>query len=258
VKPTLLDICQEILSSMDSDEINSLSDTVEAGQVAMIVRRVYLDLCARLNLNEHFDLFQLTASGDPALPIVMYRPETVDQILWLKYDMRLLIADPVSFQNVTYTPPSTFFDRMFMMNSSEDNVETATLDVDGDSFTLLYRTDRHPSHWTSLDDSTLIFDSHLLTLDTTLQKSKTNCYGLMSQTFDITDDDFIPNLDAQQFPLLINEAKALAWAELKQATHARAEREARRQHAQTQKNKRAVPSTGLYPNYNNVIGYGRK
>ncbi len=258
MKLTLLQIVQEILSSLDSDEVNSIADTTEAGQVALIVRRVYLDMCSRMNLNEHFDFFQLQASGDNNLPIVMYRPENVDQLIWLKYDKRLTNPAPVAFKDITYMEPSTFFDRMFMLNSSESTVDTASLDVGGDDFTLLYRNDRHPSYWTSLNDRTIIFDSHLASLDTTLQKSKTNCYGLLSRTFDILDDTFVPDLDDQQFSLLVNETKALAWAELKQTVHAKAEKEARRQATRTQRNKRALPSNHVYGDYMNIAGYGRK
>src|SRR5687768_864155 len=117
MKMTLLEIVQEILSSMDSDEVNSIEDTTEAMQVAMVVRRAYLDLRSRLNLPEHFDLFRLTASGDSDLPIIMYRPESVDQLLWLKYDKRLAADDPVDYCDIQYMPPTSFFDRMFMMNT---------------------------------------------------------------------------------------------------------------------------------------------
>jgi hypothetical protein len=257
MKFTLLEMVQEILSSMDSDEVNSISDTPEAMQVALVIRRAYLDLASRLNLSEHFDFFQLTASGDNTLPIVMYRPADVDQLVWLKYDKRLAGSDPVSFKDVRYQAPATFFDRMFMMNTNDSNVSSTDFTIDGDDFKLLYQTDRHPNYWTSIDDYTLIFDAHKSSLDTTLQKSKTHCYGLKNTSFTLSDA-FTPSLDSQQFSLLVNEAKALAWAELKQATHARAERQSRTQLIRTQRNKRALPSGHVLPDYENVVGYGRK
>ena len=42
MKFTLLEMVQEILSDMDSDEVDSIEDTVEAEQVATIVRSTYL------------------------------------------------------------------------------------------------------------------------------------------------------------------------------------------------------------------------
>ena len=242
---------------MDSDEINSIDDTTESYQVALVVRRVYLDIVSRLNLNEHFDFFQLTASGDSTLPTVMYRPSDVDQLVWLKYDKKQSASDPVKFKDVYYMEPGRFFDRMFMMNTDDSNISSSDFSIDGDDFKLLYMTDRHPNYWTSVDDYTLIFDAYDSSLDTTLQKSKTYCYGLKNVTFTLSDS-FTPDLDSQQFSLLINEAKALAWAELKQATHQRAEREAKNQTIRTQKNKRALPSSHAYADYNRIKGYGRK
>lgn len=258
MKFTLLEIVQEILSSMDSDEVNSVSDTTEAAQVAMIVRRVYLDLCNRLNLNEHFDFFQLTASGDASLPIIMYRPSSVDQVLWIKYDKRLGVSDAVDFEDIKYMDVSSFMNRMYMHNTSESNVSSTTLTIGSDDITLIYKTDRQPSYWTSHDDNTIIFDSYYSTLDTTLQKSKTQCYGLIERNFDIYDDDFTPDLDGQHFSLLINEAKALAWAELKMITHVKSERESKRQWTRVHRNKQALPSGEAYSNYNKLPDYGRK
>lgn len=257
MKMTLLELTQEILSSMDSDEVNSITDTTESMQVAMVVRRAYLDLASRLNLPEHFDFFKLTASGDSDLPTVMYRPENVDQLLWIKYDKRLAADDSVEFQDVKFMEPTAFFDRMYRMNTDDANIASADFTIGSDVFKLLYFSDRHPSYWTSVDDYTLVFDAYYSTLDTTLQKSKTHCYGLLNTSFEL-EDDYTPSLDSQQFSLLLNDAKALAWAELKQTSHDRAERESKRQLVRAQRNKRALPSAHSYPDLYNLPNYGRK
>jgi hypothetical protein len=44
-KMTLLEIVQDVLNDMDSDEVNSISDTVEATQIANICRSVYYYDC---------------------------------------------------------------------------------------------------------------------------------------------------------------------------------------------------------------------
>src|SRR5689334_21608259 len=126
---TLLEIVQEILSSLDSDELNSINDTPEAMQVAMVVRRAYLDIASRLNLPEHFDFFTLTASGDNDLPTIMYRPDTVSQLIWIKYDKRLEVGDPQEFEDVRYQEPGLFFDRMFMLNEDDDDTDSHTISV---------------------------------------------------------------------------------------------------------------------------------
>ena len=46
-KLTLLNMTQNILSEMDSDEVNGIADTVESTQVAHIIETMYYDLTAR-------------------------------------------------------------------------------------------------------------------------------------------------------------------------------------------------------------------
>lgn len=257
MKMTLLDLVQEIASSMDSDEVNSITDSPESLQIAYVVRRAYLDLASRLNLPEHFDFFKLTASGDSDLPTIMYRPENIDQLLWVKYDKRLAADDPVKMQDVRYMEPTAFYNRMYMMNEDDTNITTSSFTIDGSAFTLLHFNDRAPSYWTSVDDYTLVFDAYDSDLEQTLVSSKTHCYGLKNSDFEL-EDDYTPPLDSQQFSLLLNDAKALAWAELKQTSHERAEREAKRQLVRAQRNKRALPSAHAYADLNNTVNYGRK
>ena len=41
-RPTLLDIVQDILAAMDSDEVNSIGDTIYADRVAGMGTQLYL------------------------------------------------------------------------------------------------------------------------------------------------------------------------------------------------------------------------
>lgn len=77
MKKTLLEMTQTILSSLDSDEVNSTSDTTESLQVARLIQTVYESLVDIANLPEVKTLFELSASADPDLPVVMYRPDNV-------------------------------------------------------------------------------------------------------------------------------------------------------------------------------------
>ncbi len=84
MKYTLLEIVQSVLSSMDSDEINSIDDTVESQQVVEIVKTVYDDIISRSDLNSNKTLFNLIGSTDPSKPTLMTRPEGIDRVDWLK------------------------------------------------------------------------------------------------------------------------------------------------------------------------------
>src|SRR6266446_8280038 len=85
MKFTLLDLTQSILSALNSDEVNSIGDTTESLQVAECIRTSYLNMLGRYDLPEHNQLFQLTPSDDPFKPTLMYRPEGINRIEWLKY-----------------------------------------------------------------------------------------------------------------------------------------------------------------------------
>lgn len=224
---TLLDLTQSVLSALDSDEVNSITDTVESQQVAKLIKNCYYDIIARAGLPEHMTVFQLDASGDNTIPTVMYIPEDIVNVRWIKYDKRTADDTVSKFSEVFPMDLETFIRRMHQMNADDTNVDTFTLTVDSNDMEMLAANFIGPSYYTTFDDNTVLFDSYDAAVDTTLQKSKTWAYGVKTLTWEEADD-FVPSLDDNQFPLLLNEAKALAFSELKQITHPKAEQYARR------------------------------
>lgn len=85
MKYTLLQMTQSILSSMSSDEVNSISDTAESMQVAECIRQTYLNMLGRYDLPEHNQLIQLNPSDQSNQPVLMFRPDGVQRIEWLEY-----------------------------------------------------------------------------------------------------------------------------------------------------------------------------
>ena len=253
----LLEMVQDILSSLDSDEVNGIADTVEAQQVATIIKTVYNDIISRANLPEHFDLFELNASGDPDKPTVMFRPDRVQSLLWLKYDKRSPDETESNFQMVKYLKPLTFLDFTNGYRQSPANdIERFTLSTaNASSIEIIYLNNKAPDYYTSWDDHTIVFDSYDNEVDTTLMKNKTMAYGEFEPTF-VMKDDFVPDLDSRQFSLLFNEAKAQAFAELKQSENARAEKQARRAWVTLSHQKANTPQN--YPYLKTLPDYGRK
>ena len=258
MKMSLLDLTQNILSALSSDNVNSYTDTVESQQVAEIIRTVYFNVIARAGLPDQNKLFQLDASTDASLPVLMYRPDNVDKIEWIKYydagtlleessdrihDLNLdltLNADDTpaapSYKYVKIISIKNFIDMINKFNVNEDEVKAYTFQEGGNSFNLLYRNDITPQYCTVIQNYYILFDSYDNSLDTTLQASKTMCFGQTIPVF-LMQDDFIPVMDDEQFPLLLSEAKSLAFLELKQTVHSKAEQETRRQWNFVQKNK---------------------
>lgn len=278
---TLLEMTQDILSNLSSDEVNSISDTSESMQIATIIRQKYYDIINRGDLTKHDQLFQLTASADPTQPTLMFAPDGIGRIDYVKYfnsnpnsSAGAFVSednaanDIVTTEEASVSPPGyqyvnvisiqQFLDQIDNFNPDEFNVESFTFSDTSNNFpgnyTFYYKTDRQPQYCCVLSNYYVIFDSYDSTQDSTLQTSKTRCYGQVIPTFSMVDS-FIPNLDDKQFPLLLNEAKSLAFVELKQMTHAKAEQEAKRQWNTLQKDKSLANKPSYFDQFPN---FGRR
>lgn len=256
MKMTLLEMTQSILRSLDGDEVNSITDTYEAKQVAEIVRNTYYDIAARSNLPETYVLFQLEPSNNPTdYPIVMSLPDYISEVLWIQYDTRTDNDDARQYTPVQFITLQDYINRSGSMDTGAATTETLELETDEGDFTFFFTNDAAPRYFTTFNDRTLLFDSYDSIVDDTLQASKTMCYGLKSYTLSLTDNA-IPQLDTQQFQLLLNEAKVVAFSEMKQASNQTASRWASRHWNALQKKKDDVG--GMYPNYDRLPNYGRK
>lgn len=253
MKYTLLEMTQLIQSSMDSEAVASINDTPESLQVANVIKTVYYDLVSRSNLPEDYNLFNLTATS-ASTPVVMTLPTTYDNLISIRYNVEDLIDTDQQWRSMKYWTLADFQDRMYRLNESESNIATFNLTINGSTVPVLYWTDRHPTCYTTYDDNTILFDSLDTTVDTFLSAVKTQGYGRRLKTFTMSDS-FIPDMDEDQFQLLLQEAKSLAWAELKQSQHQKAEQSARRLKISQQKSKTAIK--GL-KSFNELAYFGRK
>lgn len=247
---TLLELTQDVLSSMDSDEINSISDTPESQQVVKVIKTVYDDIISRSDLVTNKTLFNLVASNDTDRPVLMSKPETIDRIEWLKYNAFTADDPEANWQYVVYLPPEDFIQITQQYNTLDTDVETFEYVSDNFTYTFTYKNNVAPSYFTSFNDTVMIFDAYDSGVDDTLQSSKTLGYGSLTTTFQ-ESDSFVPNLQPQQFALLLNEAKSLAWVELKQVPHTKAETTARRNWRHLQKTRRQTPSPRFNTNLHN-------
>lgn len=254
---------QSILSSMSSDEVNSISDTTESLQVAEILKQTYFNILSRSKLPIQQEMFQLNASTDSTQPVLMYRPDQVAKMDWIKYFDGSSSSSPPEYKYVTILPVTQFLDIVNGFNTDETDVESFTFTANSESFTFNYKNAKQPQFCTAIENYYIIFDSFDASIETTLQASKTQCWGEVLPTW-FNVDGFIPDFDDQQFPLLLNEAKALAFYELKQQPHAKAEQEARRQWGTLQKDKSLtnkpsyfdqLPNFGRNGSYQNNISY---
>lgn len=239
---TLLDLTQKILASMDGDEINSITDTTEAQSIIQLIQTTYYDIAARANLPRHFGVFQLQASGDTTKPVTMTLPSTCSALNWIKYDWHTTANPEVTFMDVQPMENHEFATMVMSLNTTDTDVFSYTYtNVEGQTLTFLGKNTQGPRYYTTFNDNTVLFDSYDRTVDTTLQGSKTLCYGQRELPWTMSNT-FVPDLDEKQFQLLFNEAKALAFAELKQMPNPKAEQTARKLWINQQSAKTRVPT----------------
>jgi len=224
-KMTLLELTQNILSDMDSDNVNSINDTVEALQVAEIIKTSYNEIVNSRRWPHLQMMTQLEASGDNLKPVWMKIPEAVSRLEWINYDKIKTGDTATTYQEVTCLSPKDFLAIVMQRNEDSSNVTEYT---DYNGTPVLVITDSAPTYYTSFDDEYIVFDSYDSAVDTTLQQSKTQVEAYKEATWSAVDT-FTPDLPAKAFPYLLAEAKSAAFTSLKQAPNPKEEQKARRQ-----------------------------
>lgn len=224
-KMTLLDIVQEILSDMNSDNVNSISDTIEAEQVARIVRRTFFNLWNDRVWPASAKLMRLNSSADSARPTHMIMDEDVIRVDWVKYNKQKDAADTLRYVDIPYKTPEEFLTFVMARDSTKDNMTTV---IDYNGTPLIIQTDAFPTCYTSFDDEHLVFDSYDLTVDSILQHSKTQVYGVVEPEF-LLEDTFVPDIPVKAFPYFVSEAKSVASLKVKEVFSQKDEQHATRQ-----------------------------
>jgi hypothetical protein len=161
MKYTLLDLVQKTLTYLDDFNVNTIDETEEAEQIVDIVNQVYADVMSRFpwpHLYEVDSLDSGTANNQLTLPT------DVLQIDWIRYNKK----------DVTYKP---FYDMQVLL----DGRDTTLSNVD-DAGAI---SDSDPRYWTSIDDTTIIFDSY----DGALDPALSSCAFVVAPAEMTTDTD---------------------------------------------------------------------
>ena len=249
-KQTLLELVQNILSDINSDEVNSIGDTVESTQIAETIKSVYFDIIADTSIPEHFTLKQLTALGDITKPNFMQMPTGVSDIKWVKYDTQTATDISITYTKVEYIAPEDFLDKVLSLDSTLASVTTVT---DDSGASLLIRNDKFPEFFTTFDDDYLVFDSYNAAEETTLTATRSLMF-CSSEPIWAASDSFIPDLDSTLFPLLLAEAKSLVFINNTQSSNPKVEQIAKRHQARKQGRKHRISRA----NNNTLPNFGRK
>lgn len=222
-KKTLLEIVQDILNDMDADSVNSINDTIEAEQVANIVRSTFEGMVSNRNWPHMKKLVQLDSANDVDKPNYLKLPINLIELSQLRYEAQKFGA-PVSVRELQYKTPEQFLEITSSRPSDGDNIQVVT---DFNGAKLFIVTNAAPTFWTSFDDVYIVTDSYDLGIDTTLQKSKSQALAVIEPAF-VMQDDFIADLPTDAFTALIEEAKSTAFMSLKQMVNQKSEQKAQR------------------------------
>lgn len=244
-KKTYLEIVQDILNDLSSDEVNSIDDTIESQQVAQIVKSTYFAMMSNRNWPHQRQTVSINSYGDSTLPTHMKVVEDIKELIFINYNVIRAGETRKRYQRIKYKDPDEF---LYMLNQNNNDASNVDVILDTSGIELLIRNDKAPEYYTSFDDNTLVFDSYDSDVDTILQESKFQTLAYVFPTWTDTDS-FVPDLPAEAFTALIEEAKSKAAFKLKQEPDQKAEQEATRQQRWLARRARQVGGGIRYPNY---------
>lgn len=248
-KMSLLDMVQDILSDMDSDEVNSIDDTTESLQVAQIIKTCYYEMLDNRNWPHMQKLIQLDHGGSLSQPNYLKLPDSLKELSNLEY-LKTNKEGSQFYKPVSYKHPDEFLSILNNRRADDPNVQVVT---DNSGVTLRVYKNEDPMYWTSFDDTYIVTDSYNKEVDDTLKRSKTQCIAFIYPSWS-RSDDFIPDLPAEAFSALLEEAKSTCFLNLKQMPNQKAEQKAMRQ--QRWLSRKAWRSHGgvRYPDYGRKSG----
>jgi hypothetical protein len=225
---------------MDSEDVNAISDTLEAQQVASVIEDTYYNIISARDIPEHQQLLKLTSLSDSTRPTHFTYPTNLKQIETLSYN---IATTGSQYSEVKYVHPLDFLERMDDQSTSAVKIA----DKVGNTDIFIYN-DTHPTYYTSFDDNHIVMNAYDSSIESTLQASKTRAYGTVYPTFTISDS-FEPDLDDNMLPYLLAEAKSTCFSLFKAGSDPKVEQQARRLKSYVQNDMHKTKQANKRPYY---------
>jgi hypothetical protein len=194
MKLTLLEIVQDMLTATDSENVNSVGHTEDAGMCVNIANREFEKLISKYRWRHTRGLGKLSVTSN--LNEMVLPPSAI-----------AIVPDTLYYSGdrVYYMEPSTFLAFTITRNTSDSNVSEV-------NSTKVY-TDRNPQYYTSWDDEIITFDSY--PNESGLVSANTNAILYSQPSSRLTADYQYFDLPAQAFPALVQRCIAKAVLEIK-------------------------------------------
>lgn len=241
---SVLQYVQACLNTMDSDQVDAISDTAEATQIAELLRDVYDELLNRQEWEFLKGPVTLTAAGDTTKPTKFTIPEGLRHLrkVWYNVDE----SGGMTRRELIFMEPEDF-----LLLAGGNASSSKLLVTEGTQLQFYVRTDRMPTYYTTFDDQTIYCDAYKSSIETSLVTSKVSAFGVATPAFEV-DNDFVPELPENMVPLLQHTLNATAHLYFKQQSSAPDEARVRRQLAQARARNSIVASRSTY--YANQFG----
>lgn len=210
-KLTVLKIVQKVLTSMESDEVESINDTTEAEDVASIAQDVYMDMTTWDEWPHQQSVGHLLGLSDTEHPTALALEDDNISVINIKYKVE---DSPAVYRTIKYVDPATFLEHGYSLATQIDRA-VPVKDVTDDNLIYYVTQDRDPEYYTTFDDKHLIFNSYNKEKDTTLQGSKSVVLAEKMPVF-LLEDEFIPDLPIDMMSMFLSEVRANCHIWLKQ------------------------------------------
>ena len=225
---TLLDVVQRYLNSVDSWDVDSIEDTVESRQVALIAVEVLERLIQDTNYSQHTSkVTTLNSSTDPTKPNYLVIPDDVQRISESRIQYNSFSENDnatVKYKDIKYLQPHEFLEYVGVRSDASSNTEVIE-DYSGTKFSVVINSS--PEYCTSFDGKFIVFDAYDKDVDDTLQSYKSRVIYSAEPDI-IMEDGFIIPLPSHMTQGYIDMVKAEASEVLRQEPLPSAARRARK------------------------------
>lgn len=237
----VLGFVQDCLSILDSDEVDSISDTTESLQVATLLSDIYYEFINRQDWQWLKRAVTLDGGGDISQPTKLSLPSGIKRITTIWYNVS---DDDDKVEN-----------RKLQFRCVEDFLDAGSAGISGDKLirqgneaSFYVKTDRPPTFYTVFDDKTIFCDSYQSTVESTLVNAKVSAVGFVIPPFEVRDG-FVPDLPEHMVSLLQHSLNSAASIHFNKAPLAIENTMAERQLSQARKDDKSVAkSEGYYSN----------
>lgn len=253
-KMTLLAMTQNILSAMNSDEVNSIADTVESAQVAEEIRNTFNEMYTNHDLGTFEGLVNLEGLADSTKPNILLLPSNVQFLRWLKYRDFRNTAGSLIYNDLVYLEPEAFIHYIVEQAAPASFTLVSLLSTSPATYPIA--NDRAPRYFTIFDeDQSLVFDAFDSANESYLTGASCVAWAVQYKAW-THEDDFIPPLPASEFPRLLAEAKSACFINYKEIANSNEQLRSRRQKILTQR--RPYTVVGDRKGYADNVDYSRK